>query len=136
MRKHVYVRPARPEDRDLFIKWTAENRSRNAADPAVIGYPTTFILCAYDHDGPLAYMPVQQPMMLESLAPRPGLDEVDTAMALRELVKAIVTQAHLKGSGEIYFISDEETIQKFARNQIFEQLPVNIYRLKLSDLEK
>ena len=136
MRKYIYVRPARPADKELFIKWTIENRDKNGADPEIGSYPTTFVLCAYDEKGPLVFMPVQQPLFLESLAIRPGADTCDVAAALRDLTKACVTQAHIKGSGEIYFISDEATIQRFAKNQIFKQLPVNIYRVKLSDLEK
>lgn len=136
MRNHIFVRPVRPEDRELFVQWTWNNISRNGADPEVISYPTTFVLCAYDGDGPLAFMPIQQPLVLDSIAIRPGADNIKIASALRDLFKACVTQAHLKGAGEILFISDEATIQKFASNQAFEKLPVNIYRAKLSDLEK
>lgn len=136
MRKYTYVRPARPEDRELFVKWTEDNLSRNAADPEVITYPTTFVLCAYDDKGPLVFMPIQQPLFLESLAIRPDADVISVAGALRDLFKAVVTQAHLKGSGEIYFISDEESIQEFAKNQVFKKMPVSLYRVKLSDLEK
>jgi len=135
MRNHVYVRPARPEDRELFGKWTTENLDRNDADPEVLTYPTTFVLCAYDSDGPLAFLPVQQPMFLEGLAPRPGADQIKIAAALRDLFKACVTQAHLKGSGELYFLSQDESTDKFARHHAFTKLPFSIYRAKLSDLE-
>jgi hypothetical protein len=136
MRKHIYVRPARPEDRELFVKWTWENLHRNGADPEVISYPTTFVLCAYDENGPLVFMPVQQPLVLDAIAIRPEADSRKVASALRDLFKACVMQGHLKGSGEIYFISDEQTIQQFASHQVFEKLPVSLYRVKLSDLEK
>jgi hypothetical protein len=136
MRKHLFIRPARQEDMALFVKWTMDGLERNGADPDVVGYPTTFVLCAYDSKGPLVYMPVQQPLFLDSLAIRPEADATDVACAIKDLFKAAVMQAHLKGSGEIYFISDEESIQQFAKNQVFEKLPVNIYRVKLSDLEK
>lgn len=136
MRNHIYVRPVRPEDRELFVQWTWNNVGRNGADPEVISYPTTFVLCAYDGDGPLVFMPIQQPLFLDAIAIRPGADTLKVAAALRDLFKAAVTQAHLKGSGEIYFISDEESIQKFAGQQAFEKLPVSVYRAKLSDLEK
>jgi hypothetical protein len=135
MKNHVFVRPAKPEDRELFIKWTMSNLARNAAEPEILAYPTTFVLCAYDSSGPLAFLPVQQPLLLDSLAFHPDADSGRVAIALRELVKACVTQAHLKGSGEIYFISDEASIQRFAQHQIFTQMPVNVYRVKLSDLE-
>lgn len=136
MRHHIFVRPAGSKDMDLFVRWTIENRARNGADPDVVGYPTTFVLCAYDGEGPLVYMPVQQPLMLDSLAIRPKTDPTTVASAIRDLFKAAVMQAHLKGSGEVYFISDEPSIQEFAQNHVFEKLPVNIYRVKLADLEK
>jgi hypothetical protein len=120
----------------MFAKWTVANLEKNSADPGVLNYPTTSLLCAYDVDGPLMFLPVQQPMMMESVAPRPGADPLQTAVALRELMKAVVMQAHLKGVGEIYFVSDEATIQPFAEKHAFKKMPYSLYRVKLSDLEK
>jgi N-acetylglutamate synthase-like GNAT family acetyltransferase len=82
------------------------------------------------------YIPIQQPLMMESVAVRPGADPIQAATALRELLKATVMQAHVKGAGEIYFLSNEDTIQTFAAKHAFTKLPFSVYRVKLSDLEK
>ena len=135
MRKHIFVRQAQPKDKQQFVKWTIGNFEKNDADPEILKSATTFVLVAYDDSGPIAFLPVQQPLFLESLATRPDASPKQVATALKELVKAAVTQAHLKGIGEIYFISNEPTIGKFAETQLFKKLPMNIYRVKLSDLE-
>lgn len=135
MKNHIFVRPVRPEDRELFVKWSCETKN-NLFDPDVIRYPTTFVFCAFDGDGPIAYCPVQSPLMMEALAVRPGAPPEKVALALKELTQAVVTQAHVKGSGEVYFLCrDEETIS-LAKRQAFEELPWRAFRIKLSDLEK
>lgn len=132
--RHIFVRAARPEDARKFTDWSLETPD-NGFDPAVPKYPTTFVLCAYDKDGPLAYMPVQQVFMMDSVATRPGTSKGQIAMALKEFTQALVTQAHIKGVGEIYFLATEAGTNKMAGNQLFEKLPYEAYRVKIAGLE-
>ena len=88
-------------------------------------------------------MPVQEPvfgekspMLLESLAIRPGATNKEVSLALKELIQACVTLGHMKNTGEIYFLGTNEETNKFAENTIFEKLPWPVYRLRLSDLTK
>lgn len=136
--KHVYVRPAVPEDAGTFLKWAVENKG-NEFDPEVVTYPDSFTLCAFDEKGPLVYMPVQQPMftepmVLESLAIRPEATKMEVAVALKELVQACVTIGFMKGTGEIYFLGSSEATNRFAEHQVFEKLDWPVYRLRMSDL--
>ena len=135
MRNHTLVRPANEKDWSRFAQWQIANHGRNGFDPAVVSYPSTFTLCAYNQQGPLAYLPVQQAFFLESLAPRPGADEREIAVALRELVHALITQAHIKGVGEIYFLESDGATAQFAARQMFEKVPYSLYRVKLASLE-
>lgn len=119
----------------MFIDWALENSSANAFDPEVPAFPSSRTWCAFDSDGPLAFQTAQQPMMLESLAPRPGSSKLQIAGALRELTQNAVSQAILSGVGEIYFLGSDEETSKFAENHIFERLPYSVYRVKIKDLE-
>ena len=130
----MFVRLARPDEAKQFIEWATANPN-NEFDPEVMRFPTTFTLAAYDKTGVLAYMPVQSPYMLESVASRPGLDKRLVASALKEFTQAVVTQAHAKGVGEIYFLGTDKDTDEFATNQVYERLPYTVYRLKLKDLE-
>jgi hypothetical protein len=132
--RHIFVRPIRPEDTKKFIDWSLETPN-NGFDPEVPKYPSTITLCAYDKDGPLAYMPVQQPFVMDSVASRPGASKGQIALALKEFTQAIVTMSHLKGVGEIYFLGTEDGTNKMAENQFFEELPYKVFRVKVAALE-
>ncbi len=132
--RHVFVRLAREADREKFARWSVSTK-KNLCDSAVLGYANTLVYCAYDSKGPIVYVPVQKPAMMEALAINPAADPVDVAVALKELTQAIVTQCHMDGTGEILFLCEEETTQKFAEHQLFERVPWNLYRIKLADLE-
>jgi|SRR5882762_1721867 len=139
-RQPIFVRPATAEDAPDFIKWSVANQG-NAFDPEAGQYPDSFTLCAFDTKGPLAYLPVQQPMfvepmMLESLAVRPDSTNVEIASALKELIQACVTIGYMKGTGEMYFLGSNEDTNRFAENTLFEKLDMPIYRLRMSDLSK
>lgn len=134
MRNHVYVRSWRKTDVPLFLTWS-QNTEDNLFDPDVATYNTTVVRCAYDQDGPMVFMPVQQPLFMEHLAIRPGLSDTNTAVALKELTQDTVSQAHIKGSGEIYFLCKEPSTIAFAKHQLFEEVPWRLFRIKLKELE-
>jgi len=112
-----------------------ENSDKSKFDPAVPLFPSSTTWCAYDKDGPLAYQTLQNPIMLESLAPRPGATPQQIALALKELTQNAITFAHLRGAGEVYFLGTDENTDIFASNKIFEELPYKIFRVKLANLE-
>jgi hypothetical protein len=130
----IFVRPIQPNEGQLFLDWSLENKDKNEFDPQVPLYPASVTWCAYDKTGPVAFQTIQRPAMLESLAPRPGLDSIRISSALRELTQNAITQAHLSGAGEIYFLGSDEKTNEFATNHIFEEVPLKVYRVKLADL--
>lgn len=130
----VFVRPAKPGDETKFLDWSIENPD-NGFDPQVVKTPSTMVLCAYDKTGVLAYQPVQQVFMMDSYAGRPGNTKLQTANALKELFQETVTQAHIKGINEIYYLGTEEGTDRMTTKHVFEELPYKIFRIKVSDLE-
>lgn len=132
---HIFVRPARDNDGQMYFDWMKENEDKNAFDPAVATYPSSNTFCAYDKNGPVAYQTVQRPLVLESFAPRPGATDAQKAIALRELTQNAVTQAHIAGVGEIWFLGSDPETDEFATNQIFERVPYPVYRVKVRELE-
>ena len=130
----VWIRPIRQDDAQCFFEWSKENEDKSKFDPAVPLFPSSTTWCAYDKDGPLAYQTIQQPLMLESLAPRPGNSPTQNAAAMKELTKNCITLAHSKGVGEIYFLGSDFETDAFASNHIFERVDMPVYRVRLKDL--
>ena len=134
--KPVFIRPMRAEETKQYLEWARANRERSEFDPAVGGFPSTLIPCVYDFDGPLGYMPVQHPYMLDAFAPRPGLSKLRSSQVLKEIVQWAVTTAHENGVGEIlFFATDEDTVKFAERQQIFHEVPYKVYRVKVAELE-
>lgn len=133
MRNHVFVRPAVSGDADKFLEWV---KHANGFDSDVPKYPTSTTLCAFDQNGPLVFLPVQSPFVMESLSIRPGASELEIAAALRALTEFCVSQAFIKGVGEIYFFGSHENTSEFAEKHGFEELPYRVFRMKVSTLAK
>lgn len=131
--KIVFVRDARPSDTDQFAAW-ASTTPHNEIDPGVLTYKNSSCLCAYNQDGVIAYLPVQRPVHMESLAVRPGAPDHLVVQALQAFLQYLVTAAQVEGSGEVYFMGTEETVPKLALRHGFEKLPFSVYRLKIKDL--
>lgn len=132
--RHVFVRPVTPADAELFTKWSLETKD-NLFDPDVVRYPTTVVRCAFNTTGPLVYAPLQQPVFIEALAINPSNSPMDTAAALKALTQDAVSQAFIKGSGEVYFVCKEESTIALAVNHGYKEMPYKIYRMKLNELE-
>lgn len=135
MHNLVFVRPVKPDDTKKFVDWSLETPD-NEFDPEVVKYPSTFVLCAYDKDGALAYQPIQQAFVMDSFASRPGATKLQIATAMKELFQEAVVQSHLKGVGEIYYVGTESGTNHMTTNQeVFEELPWRVFRCKIRELE-
>src|SRR5208283_4118018 len=133
----MFVRPIRQNEAQQFLDWSIANIERNNFDPAVGSYQSTIMPVAYDADGPVAYLPIQQLFVLESLAPRPGATDGQIAVALKEIFQFAVTMAHLKNVGEIMFFASDKATADFAmsRPKMFSPVPYQAYRVKIAELE-
>jgi hypothetical protein len=129
----IFVRPARPEDSTLFTQWELSTRN-NLFDPDAIKYPTSFTLAAYNKERIILFSPSQTPIMLEAIAVNPQASVLEIAEALKAIVQFLVPVAQSKGIGEIYFMTKDEAMIKFAEKR-FEEMPWRTFRLKVNQLE-
>lgn len=132
----IWVRPAEPKDAGLLADWMAKARAINIFDMDIVNYPSLQVLCAHNSE-PLLYMPLQLVVMLESLAPKPGITPREEALALRELAHAVVLLAKQHKVSEVYFLCKDQRVVDFATAHGFQQMPdhVKTLRLKLDKLE-
>jgi len=132
--KNMFVRPARPDDADKFLKYSLETPG-NLFDPGVPQYQNTFIRCVFDSNGPVLFAPIQRPLVIDALAFRPESGSMERAVAMKEMVQDVISQAYIQGSGEVMFVCKDSSTAEFAKRQLFEELPYRLFRIRLKDLE-
>ena len=118
-----------------MLAWLRETLGHNLFDLDVLRHSTTFTLCAYDASGPLLFVPVQQPFLMESLAIRPTLDDTRKALALARITEALITDAHRRDVGEIYLHGHDDRTIKFAARHEFREIMWPFFRINLRELE-
>jgi len=128
--KQVFVRFAEERDNPQFTAWMNAAQDINLFDPAVMSYPTTRTLLAHNGEA-LVYMPIQNALMMESLAPKPGITPIEEAIALREITKAVALLASQQQIRETYFLCKDERVVKFASAHGYEVLPWTTMRMRL-----
>lgn len=119
-----------------MLEWLKTTKDGDLFDYDLLRHESTFFLCAVKTDfGPIAYLPVQQPLMLESLAAKPGLGPRDTALALTRMVEYAIGEAFRRDAGELYFLTRDKETADFARRHRFTPLPdgLEVYRLNLRE---
>ena len=109
--KQIFVRAAREADLKTLVLWSGDNP---AWDPRVFQYQGTITLCAFNGADIIAFMPVQQPLIMEAIAFHPLATATQKALAMKELTHSLITQTSLLGKGEIYFLGSDPHTNAFA----------------------
>jgi hypothetical protein len=130
--KHIFIRPVRDSDFSKMVLWGSGNQ---ATDLRVLNYPSTIKLCAFTSEGALAYVPIQQPLLIEAIAFHPLLNDLQKAAIMKEFTHAAITQAYVLGKGEVYFMGSQPATDSFATRHGFELISP-VYRTVLAELEK
>jgi len=130
--ERVFVRIA-PEEQDQAIFFSLSTPDGDLLDRDVFEHQSTFLLAAMkpDRDGAIAYLPVQQPLMLENLIFRSGLTDRERAAAISRLVEAAAGEAWRRDAGELYFLCRHPETCAFAERHLFERIDGEESRLKL-----
>lgn len=138
--EHIVIREARArEELDTAKEWAQSTPDGDLLDLDVFEHDSTFLLSAVtsgekvQRGMPIAYLPVQQPLMLENLIFRPGLTDRDRALAITRLTEAAIGEAYRRDVGELYFLCRHESTCAFAERHKFKLLPdeLKVYRLNL-----
>ena len=145
--EHIVIREAN-EERDIAVRWAKSTPDGDLLDFDIFEHDSTFLLGARQSGRPstreldsgprLAYLPVQQPLMLENLIFRPGLSDRERALAITRMTEHAISEAYRRDVGEIYFLCREESTRKFAERHLFrnvrELVPgIEVYRLNLRE---
>lgn len=125
------VRNAKPEDAATYANWLEEAEHINLVDRGVYEYPTTNTLVVEHKEQPLLINSFHAVLVMEALAPKPGITPLREAWALNELFEKIKETARRLGVKEIMFGCKDERLEKFIRERGFEKLNFPVFRFKL-----
>jgi len=116
-------------DHAQFHEWLDSN-PRGAPDEQARNAAT--VLEAVDGKGAtICYMPVVPVIMLESLAPKPGVTAFEMTHALKTLVVAAANLAAANGAKELVFWGTDEATCKVAEYVGFEKVEMRLWRLRI-----
>lgn len=135
--ERVIVKLASVDEQEEMREWLETTRDSELFDHDVLAHESTFSLCALGTESKrMAYLPVQQPLMLENLIFRPGLSLAQTAQAITRMAEYAIGEAYRRDVGEIYFLCRDESTCQFAEKNKFRSLAeidpaLKVYRLNL-----
>jgi len=135
MRSHVLVRDVTTKHPQL-VEWAASALGHNLLDLDMLEHDSTFTLQAFDKSGPLAYLPIQQPLMLESFALRPDTSDSMLAIAMTRLVEHALSEAYRRDAGEVYFLCLDQRTSEFAQRHHFTRVNLPLYRFNRREFEE
>jgi hypothetical protein len=150
--EHLIVREAiSAQEREQAISWAQNTLDGDLLDADIFAHKDTFLLSALlpkgtQNLGPdglmrrMAYLPVQQPLMLENLIFAPGLSDWARAVAMTRMAEAAISEAYRRDVGELYFLCREPSTCAFAERHKFvridgedSELKLTVYRLNLRE---
>lgn len=142
--EHIIIRQA-SDAKDRAFEYASATPDGELLDLDVFKHQSSFLLEALRSNPQrrgwttdrMAYLPVQQPLMLENLLFRPGLDDRDRALAITRLVEQAIAEAYRRDAGELYFLCRHEETCRFAERHLFRRidgekgLGLKVYRMNL-----
>ena len=125
------ARPANADDAEFYYDWLKASSDINLVDLRVYEYPTCNTVVIEKEGEPILMNSFHCVLMMEALAPKPGLPPKDEARALRVLFDAVTRVAQGTHQKEIWFGCSDERVIKFAQRHGVELVTFPVMRMKL-----
>lgn len=125
------IRPAEEKDAAPYADWLTKASDINLVDRGVYSYPTAQHLVVERNGEPQLMNTLQAVLVMEALAPKPGITPMQEARALNELFEKVKEVARAAGIKEIMFGCRDERLAKFIERRGFERLNFPCFRFKV-----
>src|SRR5260370_11128886 len=131
------LRFAKPAEAEQIVDWLHAS-DYNEYNPDTLNSSSLRIFCSYDDSGPQQYILLNKVLMLDSSAPKPGLDKLVAAQSFRDFTKAALLLASAEGLREVYALDCRGGLDKMAHNNHFKLIgkevdgkfePYRVYRI-------
>jgi len=129
--KLIKLEPVSADDAEVIAKWLAADASKNLYDKDVFFYPSTLLLKTSTADEPIAFLPAQLTLTIDSPAFNPNATKLQIALSLKKLMIEFVTRSYERGVREVNFFTASDDMAEFAIKHGFEEIKYRLFRLKL-----
>lgn len=127
----VTIRTAEPKDAKNYSDWLKAASTINLVDYKVYEYPAINTVVVEKNGEPILMNSFHPVLMMEALAPKPGLSPMDEARALKQLFDGIKNIAAATGVKEIWFGCSDPRMDVFVQRHGFEKVSFPVYRIKV-----
>lgn len=128
--KPIKIEAVSTQDAEVLVKWL-QSTAHNLADPSVFFYPRARVLKAVIDNEPIAFLPGQITLTLESFAISPNATLLQRARAMRDLTMTFITLADRDGIREVNFFTADDSTAEMAAKYGFEEVHARLFRLKI-----
>jgi len=118
-----------------YIDWLRAAEDINLVDWKTLQYPSALHIAVEAEDEPVLITTVHPVIVIEALAPKPGVDPRTEAVALKKLYEAVRALAEQRGIAEIHFQCEDPTLAKFILGRGFVESKPTLYKLRLLEVD-
>ena len=115
-----------------FMEWVKAYSWKTQFNPIVMSHPRTVMATARDEKGPLLYLPLQSCIMFDCMAPRPGANKKELAMALWQVGQVAEQVMKDTGNCDAYmYTNDNDEADSVAKHGWEELKGVRLLRKRI-----
>jgi hypothetical protein len=129
--KRIQARTAEPKDAKNYIDWLQMASDINLVDWDVYRYPCLNTIVVDRADEPVLMNSFHPVLVMEALAPKPGLSPRDEARALVELYDAIRKVSLATGIREVMFQCADERLFPFIEKRGFRRVNTPVFKMRV-----
>jgi hypothetical protein len=107
----------READAKLFTKWMWRQKESSNFDPAVLAAPRACMIKATQAGKPIAFMPIQPVICLESLCNDERLSKSLLTLAVYEMHLLVTKMMRDSGTAEAFFTTNNDTFAHLCEGQ-------------------
>jgi hypothetical protein len=117
-----------------MFQWLEQSLGHQQFDADVLDHKNTTVLVARaPGEGPAGFLPIQQPIMMESVALRPDLTQREQALVMSRLAEYAIEECCRRDAAEVYFLCHDPQTERFAQRHHFSRVPLPLYRFNLRE---
>lgn len=117
-----------------MLAWLEQSLGHQLFDPDVLEHKASTVLAACTPGGgSVGFLPIQQPLMMESVALRPNLTQREQALVLSRFAEYTIEECVRRDAGEVYFLCHDPKTEHFAAKHHFKRVDLPLYRFNLRE---
>ena len=115
-----------------FMEWVKAYQWKTKFNPAVMSHPRTVMIVVKDEQGPILFMPLQSVLMFDCVAPRPGINKREMALAIWKMGQVAEDAMISTGNLDSYAtINDDDLADSMIKHGFEEVKGVRLLRKRL-----